>query len=108
MNAAQLIRYARRSAGFTQRDLAARAGLPQSTIGRIETARLQPRWVTMQRLLAASGHSLEVSRAGQGIDRSQIRSLRALSPRERLELAAADAAGVDSLLAARRRPPKAG
>ncbi|MBA3689326.1 MAG: helix-turn-helix transcriptional regulator [Chloroflexi bacterium] len=108
MNAARLIRYARRSAGFTQRDLAARTGLPQSTIGRIETGRLQPRWVTMQRLLAASGHSLEISQAGQGIDRSQIRSLRARSPRERLELAAADAAGMDSLLAARRRPPKEG
>ena len=105
MNAARLIRYARRSAGFTQRDLAARAGLPQSTVGRIETARLQPNWATMERLLAASGHSLEVSRAGQGIDRTQIRSLLARSPRERLELAAGDAAGLDRLLAARRRPP---
>ena len=106
MNAASLIRYARRSGGFTQRELAASAGLPQSTIGRIETGRLQPNWVTVQRLLAASGHSLEVGRVGQGIDRSQIRSLLARTPRERLELAAGDAAGVERLLAAQRRPPR--
>lgn len=105
MNAARLIRYARRSAGLTQRELAAGAGLPQSTIGRIETGRLQPRWGTMQRLLAASGHAVEISRIPEGIDRSQIRSLLARTPRQRLELAAADAAGLDRLLAARRRSP---
>jgi predicted transcriptional regulator len=98
MNSVRLLRYARRSAAMTQRQLAASAGLPQSTVARIESGRLQPRWETMTRLLHATGHSLEISTAGAGIDRSQIRAMLRLTPRQRLETASADARGLGELL----------
>jgi transcriptional regulator with XRE-family HTH domain len=102
VNAKRLLRYARRSAAMTQRQLGAAAGLPQSTVGRIESGVLQPRWETMARLLGATGFSLEVSPAGGGVDRTQIRRLLRMSPRERLEAAAADAGGLDRMLRAGR------
>jgi predicted transcriptional regulator len=95
MQIARLVREARRSAGLTQRELAARAGVPQSTVGRIESGRIGPRWSTVEGLLRASGSSFELSpAAGTGIDRTQIRALLRLTPLERAELAAADAAGL--------------
>jgi predicted transcriptional regulator len=97
VNAQRLLRHARRSGGLTQRQLAARAAIPQSTVARIEAGHLQPRWETMTKLLKATGHTLEVSRAGEGIDRSQIRALLSMTPRQRLEAAAADARGVSRL-----------
>lgn len=95
MQIARLVREARRSAGLTQRELALRAGVPQSTVGRVESGRVGPRWATLEALLRASGTSLELERAaGQGVDRSQIRELLRLTPLDRARLAAADAAGL--------------
>lgn len=102
VNARRLLRFARRSAGLTQRQLALEAGLPQSTVARIEAGRLQPRWETMTRLLGAAGHWLEVTTAGEGIDRSQIRVLLKLTPRQRLETATRDARGLTEFLSAAR------
>ena len=77
---------ARTKAGMTQRSLAARAGVPQSTVGRIETGAIEPRIDTLLRLLHASGHDLELAaRLGEGVDRAQIRERLALTPRQRLE-----------------------
>ncbi len=107
VNARRLLRHARREAGLTQRELASKAGVPQSTVARIETGYLQPRWETMGRLLAATEHSLEVIRSGEGIDRSQIRTLLSMTPAERLESATRDAKGLSRFLEAvrpRRRP----
>jgi transcriptional regulator with XRE-family HTH domain len=71
---------------LTQRSLAARAGVPQSTVGRIESGTMHPRTDTLVRLLHASGYELELGpRLGVGIDRGQIRERLALSPRQRLE-----------------------
>ena len=98
MQIARLIREARRSAGLTQRELAARAGIPQSTVGRIEGGRIGPRWATVESLLSASGATLELMEpAGSGVDRSQIRELLRLTPLERARLAVADAAGMAKL-----------
>jgi hypothetical protein len=58
----------------------------------------------MTRLLHATGHSLEISTAGKGIDRSQIRAMLRLTPRERLETASADARGLRKLLGRGRSP----
>lgn len=83
---------------MTQRSLAARAGVPQSTIGRIETGAIEPRIDTLLRLLYASGHDLELSvRLGEGIDRAQIRERLALTPRQRIEDLTAAAAAVRRL-----------
>lgn len=87
---------------MSQRALGVAAGIPQSTIARIETGVLAPRTTTLERILAATGRTLTSEpRAGDGIDRSQIKELLALTPGQRLRLAAADATALDVLDAAR-------
>lgn len=67
----RVLRHARRRAGLTQRQLAARSGIPQETIARIESGRTDPRVGTLDRLLEACGWGLEVMpRPGQGVDRT--------------------------------------
>ncbi|GAA1055020.1 hypothetical protein GCM10017608_18720 [Agromyces luteolus] len=55
---ATLVRSARRSRRFSQRDLARRAGLSQSRVAIAENAHEDPRFDTATRLLAGSGHRL--------------------------------------------------
>ena len=89
--AGRMVRYARRRAGFTQRQLAAKAGIPQETIARIEAGRSDPRVQTLDRLLEACAMGLEVMpRLGIGIDRTQFEPYLAMSPSERLR------AGIES------------
>jgi len=77
---------ARRRAGLTQRALAARARVPQSTVGRIEAGLIDPRARTLESLLRACGYEFELHPVlGQGVDRSQIRERLALSPTLRIE-----------------------
>ena len=85
MRAARLLRWARRRAGLTQRTLAQRAGVPQSTIGRIETGAIDPRVSTLRQLVRACGYDLEVEPAlGTGVDRTHFAALLALTPEERI------------------------
>jgi len=85
---ARMLRNARRRAGLTQRALAARTGIPQETIARIEGGRVDPRVGTLDKLLEGCGHGLEsMARLGIGIDRTLMRELLALSPDQRLRWA---------------------
>lgn len=87
----RMVRYARRRAGMTQRELAAKAGIPQETIARIERGRVDPRVGTLDRLLEACAFGLEaVPRLGIGIDRSQFSSALRATPGERLRVGMAD------------------
>lgn len=89
--AARMLRHARRRAGLTQRQLAAKTGVPQETIARIEAGRADPRVSTLDRLLEGCGFGLEhLPRLGIGIDRSQIRELLALGAERRLRAALAN------------------
>jgi transcriptional regulator with XRE-family HTH domain len=89
--AGRMTRYSRRRAGLTQRQLSARAGIPQETIARIEAGRSDPRVQTLDRLLEACGMGLEVMpRLGIGIDRTQFQRLLDMTPSQRLELAIED------------------
>jgi uncharacterized protein len=89
MNAARMLVYARRRAGLSQRALARLTGVPQPAIARIESGAVSPRIDTLERLLAATGMTLEAAdRAGEGVDRSLIRAALALSPEERISRAA--------------------
>ena len=98
MNAGRITRYARRRAGMSQRALARAAGVPQSTVGRIETGQLAPRIDTLDRILRAAGYALTIEpTAGIGVDRSQIRELLRLTPGQRARLAVADAAAAETL-----------
>jgi transcriptional regulator with XRE-family HTH domain len=81
-----LIKRARGASGLTQQQLAERAGTTQSTIARLERADADPRLSTLTRILAASGHQLELSTSAlpAASDTSQLRERLALSPAERL------------------------
>lgn len=86
--ASRMLRHARRRARLTQRQLAAKTGIPQETIARIEAGRADPRVTTLDRLLEGCGYGLEhLPRLGIGIDRTVIRSLLDMTPSQRLELA---------------------
>ena len=51
----------RTSAGLSQRGLAARAGVAQSTVTRIEAGRMEPTLDMLERLAAAAGQTLTVT-----------------------------------------------
>ena len=55
MEAARLIRQARRHAGLTQQELAKRAGTSQAAVSAYESGARSPSTVTLERLLAACG-----------------------------------------------------
>jgi transcriptional regulator with XRE-family HTH domain len=105
MDAAHLLRQARRRAGLSQRQLARRGGVPQPTIARIETGRTEPRFGLLQRLLAACDTRL-VSEpiAGRGVDRTAIREMLELPLAERLALAVEEARNLAALEEGARRP----
>jgi transcriptional regulator with XRE-family HTH domain len=87
--AGRMVRYARRRAALTQRQLAAKSGIAQESIARIERGRVDPRVGTLDRLLEACEFGLEVMpRLGIGIDRPQIRERLDLAPAQRLRRAA--------------------
>ena len=84
MQAARVLRTARRRGGMTQRDLSKASGIPQPSIARIENGASVPRIDTLQRLLHAAGHDLELeARLGEGVDRTPIRAMLAMTPDER-------------------------
>ena len=94
-----MIVHARRRQGLSQRELAARSGIAQPAIARIESGKVVPRVDTLERLLKACDYELRTGpRRGIGVDRTVIRELLALTPRERLELATAEAANLHELL----------
>jgi len=97
MEVGSMLRAARRRAGMSQRQLAAAAGVPQATVGRIEAGTVSPRVDTLGRLLQATGHELFVDRRlGEGIDRSLIRDRLRLTPAERIHLAVEEARAMPS------------
>lgn len=97
MDAGRCLRYCRRRAGLTQRELALRARVAQPAIARIESGRVIPRVDTLTRLLSACDFGFEL-RAAPGLDRTVIRELLRLRPRQRLELAASEANNLAQLV----------
>jgi transcriptional regulator with XRE-family HTH domain len=55
-----LVREARKRAGLAQAELARRAGVPQSTVGRIESGARVPSTDLVERLVRAAGFELRV------------------------------------------------
>ncbi len=89
--AGRMVREARQRAKLTQRQLAAKAGIPQETIARIERGRVDPRVGTLDRLLEACGYGLEsLPRLGIGVDRSQIQERLDVPMSKRLAVSMAD------------------
>lgn len=85
MEAAAVVKQARRAAGLTQAGLAKRTGVKQPEIARLEAAGANPRIATLNKVVAATGHSLTLSLdRGAGIDESLIAASLRDSPSERL------------------------
>lgn len=84
MKASSSLRWARRRSGLTQAQLAARAGVPQSTVGRIESGATIPRVDTLDTLLRACGHRLNADRDWSGgVDLSLIDMMLSMNTSER-------------------------
>jgi transcriptional regulator with XRE-family HTH domain len=85
MSISNIVREARRRAGLTQSELAERAGVPKSTVGRIESGARNPSTGMIERLVRASGLDISVSLSepDPGTDSMFERTLRR-SPAERL------------------------
>jgi transcriptional regulator with XRE-family HTH domain len=86
MSPGTLIRDARREAGLTQAELAARLGTTQSAIARLERPDSNPRVATLEAALRAAGRRLEVAApAGPPeVDEEQIRRQLRMTPTQRL------------------------
>ena len=61
MTLVQLLREARKRSALSQADLAKRAGVPQSTVGRIESGVRVPSTELLERLIRAAGFELRVA-----------------------------------------------
>ena len=85
MTLTYLIREARKRAGLTQTELAQHAGVPQSTVGRIESGARVPSTDLAERLIRAAGFELRVGLGEPDPDTDSLfeRTLQR-TPRERL------------------------
>ncbi len=104
MIGSSILRYARKKANLSQRELGRRTGTTQATISRIEDGLTSPRLDTLERLLDACGFQLQaVPRRGEGVDRSAIRELLKATPTERARLAGQEAQNLEKLPATKAR-----
>lgn len=85
MTSAALLRQARKGAGLTQTELARRLDVTQPVIARLESEGANPRLLTLQRVIAATGNSLELGLGPpSGIDETMIYADLKLAPDARL------------------------
>jgi transcriptional regulator with XRE-family HTH domain len=87
MRAGPLIRDTRLGVGLTQAELAARLGTTQSAIAKLESRSANPTVATLDRVLRATGHRLELLAASwsPGVDETLIRRHLELTPGQRIE-----------------------
>lgn len=82
---AGLIKEARRQAGLTQAALARKLKVTQPVIARLEREGANPRLLTLDRVIAATGHSLVLGLGrSAGIDETMIVADLKATPDERL------------------------
>lgn len=82
-----LLKEARLRAGLTQAGLASRLAVSQAAVAKLERAGSNPTVETLERVLASSGHRLDLStspRAKGGVDESLIRRQLERTPAERI------------------------
>ena len=103
LEAARLLRHARRRAGLTQRALAEKAGVAQSVVGRIESSRVDPTVTTLSKLLRACETTLEaLPGSGEGVDRTLLGHQLRQTPHERVVGAAIAANSINDLFSEKR------
>ena len=102
MRAGDLVREARRRAGLTQVELAARVGTTQSAIARLESSATAASFESMQKAVRACGFRLDVMlEPYDDSDIAQAEALLALSVEERLERMAEGISFAEELRSAR-------
>lgn len=82
-----MLRSARAQAGLTQAELAARLGVSQSAIAKLERQGSNPTVETLDRTLRATGHRLQLIAPAwsDGVDESLIRQELERTPAERIK-----------------------
>lgn len=87
--AAAIIKEARQAAGLTQMQLAGRLGISQGAVAQLERERANPTFATLERVVRATGHRVELRIAPQpsAVDPSLLREALRLSPAERIAAA---------------------
>ena len=84
----RLLRESRLGAGLTQAELARRLGVSQAAVAKLERAGANPTIDTLDRVLWATGRSLQLDarpRPRAGVDESLIRRQLELTPAQRIE-----------------------
>jgi predicted transcriptional regulator len=85
MEPSTLVKRARKAAGLTQAELAKRARMKQPEIARLEAPGANPRLSTLNRVVAATGHSLKLDLDEDfGLDETLIVASLRQTPDERL------------------------
>jgi transcriptional regulator with XRE-family HTH domain len=86
MKGNHLVREARKRAGLTQAELAARAGTTQSAIARLERGATTPTLDTISKLVRAAGFDLDFRIVGTDDEQdwSIVQQTRRLSPTQRV------------------------
>lgn len=103
MNAHNALTEVRRRRGWSQAQLAACAGVPQSTIGRWESGRVSPRVDSLHRVLGAAGFETRIQlRDASSVDHDQLAERLRWTPLERLRYLADMVAFEQRARAARR------
>ncbi|MDP2624172.1 MAG: helix-turn-helix transcriptional regulator [Actinomycetota bacterium] len=103
MTGAYLIAEARKRAGLTQAELAARLGSHQSVVARWETGRSRPDLDTVMRAVRAAGFEMGVSLSpGDDHDLVLIRRELGMQPHERLSRLVGAVRRLDAMAAAAR------
>lgn len=106
MSPSVLVREARRASGLTQAQLAERAGVTQSFVARLERGGGNPTFETLERVLHAAGHRLELIAVEQGlvtVDETLIAQQLALSPADRIRSLGAQSAALQRVVKAGAR-----
>ncbi len=88
-SAARIVREARRSAGLTQAELAARMGTTQSAVARLEAEGANPRVASLDRAVRAAGRQLEIDASAYpsgNIDETMTVELLRMTPADRLRM----------------------
>ena len=106
-----LIRDARREAGLTQAELAARLGVSQSAIAKLEREGSNPTVETLDRTLRAAGFRLQLIAPAwsTGVDESLIRQALRRTPAQRIksvERMQTDMRRLQTAAARSREPPR--
>ena len=101
MDAASMVKMARRRAGLSQRELARRSGVAQPTVSRVESGRMSPTFDTLSALVRACGMQLLAGdQGGMGVDETQLWERLRWAPAERFRHAVVASGNIRRMLVA--------